>query len=1160
MKLSPLHLAFCFGIFAAVTPPALGFKEPDHAQLRNLDVRKAAAPQKTLLAGERAAAAVRLRDRLPQVKVELDEIRQSPKFIAASDRFLSGPNGEGGTISELAAGEFAVDDPHRAAKAFLKEHRALFGHGPEVLAMARVKREFVSPHNGLRTVVWEQQLDDIAVFEGVLIAHTTKAGELVNLCSLFVPDAPQAANRGVPNRAALQAAPAITAALAIAKAAQNIGEKVEGDQVVSLAEAAAGGEKRQPFKAPGLPGATEAQLVWLPMNPDTLRLCWDVILTSGSRGEMFRVLVDVETGEVLVRHCLTAYLSDASFRVFTSDSPSPFSPGHPTPLTNQPPLVPRQLITWPALNATASPNGWINDSDNETRGNNVDAHLDRNNDNQPDLPRPQGSPNRVFDFPMDLNQHPTNYSPATVAQLFYSCNWMHDRLYEMGFTEAAGNFQNNNFGRGGLGNDALQADAQDGGGYNNANMSTPPDGSPPRMQMYLFNGPTPFRDGDLDAEIVLHEYTHGLSNRRVGGGVGISQLQSAGLGEGWSDFYPMTLFSESGDDVDGCYASGGYATYMLGGLLENYYFGIRRYPYSTDMTKNPLTFKDIDPGQASAHDGISRSPIIGNSASEVHNQGEVWCVTLWDARANLIKKHGYAVGNRLILQLVTDGMNLSPANPNFLQGRDAIIQADLVNNGGANRRELWAAFAKRGMGFTATSPASSTTSGVEESYDLPDDLSIIPLKGFTANGPVGGPFSPVAQSFVLTNTGSNTITWTVGQSEPWMNVAPTGGTLIPGGPSTTVSVSLDGIVSSLPEGVYNDTIGFTNLASGVSQVRRFQLRIGQPDYFTELFAASDNDLDNLSFTFTPDGSSSFYSVCRRGATSFPTDPTGGTSLSLGDDNYTQVTLSGTNTVSIYGKRANTFFVGSNGYLTWDQGDSSLGESLDTHFALPRISALFDDLYPGSGGTVSWKQLSDRVAVTFSEVPEFGSSSRINSFQFELFFDGTIRLTYLRIDATDGLAGLSQGLGVPTGFVESDFSSYGGCFPPLTLRLPESANEDDGLLTGQGQVRLPVPLATNLVVHLASSDASEVTVPSTVTLPAGATEVAFDLAIQDDAKLDGTRTPAITASAAGFASATRLMAVFDNEPAHLTVSLPASATEGDPPLPGVVSVSPAPDES
>src|SRR5947207_3451124 len=230
---------------------------------------------------------------------------------------------------------------------------------------------------------------------------------------------------------------------------------------------------------------------------------------------------------------------------------------------------------------------------------------------------------------------------------------MNDRLYELGFTEAAGNFQSTNFGVGGIGDDALEADAQDGGGTNNANMATPPDGDGPRMQVFIWNGPQPDRDAALDAQVVLHEYTHGLSNRRVGGGVGLSKRQSRGMGEGWSDFYALALLSEPADDVNGIYAQGAYIALQLktNSFRENYYFGIRRYPYCTDLSKNPLTFRDIDPAQASAHTGIARSSIIGNTANEVHNMGELWCATLWDARANIIVKYGYAIGNELILRI-----------------------------------------------------------------------------------------------------------------------------------------------------------------------------------------------------------------------------------------------------------------------------------------------------------------------------------------------------------------------------------------------------------------------------------------------------------------------------------------------------------------------------
>ena len=1025
----------------------LAFLPPANPPLPNFDKRQKQAPQPAALPADQAAAVAELRAQLPNLTVDFEPVTGSPKSVSAVEEFLSGAGGKGKAISASGLAGIAVDDPYRITKAFLQDHRRLFGFGPEALDNARITREFVTAHNGLRTVVWEQQAEGIAVFEAVLISHTTSKSELVNISSQFVPDPSAAANNGAPNRAALVAASAVTASQAVALAAQNVGVELKADGVTAASEPAAGPEQRQKFKAPGLKGEADAKLIWLPMDKNTLRLCWDVILMSRARGEMFRVLVYVQTGEALLRRCLTSYLSDASYRVYTSDSPSPFSPGYATPVTTQPPLVPRALVTLPALSTNASPLGWINDGGNETLGNNVDAHTDWNSDDLPDLPRPQGSPFRVFDFPMDLTtQDPTNYSQAAAVQLFYLCNWYHDKLYELGFTEAAGNFQSNNFARGGLGNDAVQADAQDGSGTDNANFSTPPDGYPGRMQMFIFTGMSPRRDGDLDAEVVLHEYTHGLSNRRVGGGVGISALQSEGMGEGWSDFYALALLSEAGDDVNGNYASGAYVSYKIGGPsdLQNYYFGIRRYPYTTAMARNPLTFKDIDPAQAdycssgAPYHTTMFGPCGTSDAAEVHNSGEVWCVTLWEARANLINRYGWAVGNQLILQLVTDGMNLSPPNPTFLQARDAILQADLADNGGANQKELWAAFAKRGMGFSATSPASSITAGVHESFDLPDDLRITPTSGFTAIGPVGGPFSPNAISIILTNVGTNSFSWTNINTATWLDVSPAGGTLTPGGGSTTVTASVNALASSLPMGIYSSTVLFFNLSSHVGQSRQFILRVGQPDYYTELFDSTTNDLAFQTITFTPDGSASFYSVCRSVAANFPTDPTGGTTLSLSDDSYTSVTLTGTNTAAIYNTRRNILYIGSNGYLTMNAGDSYMVESFASHFNLPRVSALFHDLNPGVSGTVSWKQLADRAAVTFQGVCEYGTTLP-NSFQIEMFFDGRIRLTYLTINCQYDLVGLSAGQGVPAGFIASDFSRYSICVPPDALVVTPDAD-------------------------------------------------------------------------------------------------------------------------
>jgi hypothetical protein len=296
---------------------------------------------------------------------------------------------------------------------------------------------------------------------------------------------------------------------------------------------------------------------------------------------------------------------------------------------------------------------------------------------------------------------------------------------------------------------------------------------------------------------------------------------------------------------------------------------------------------------------------------------------------------------------------------------------------------------------------------------------------------VGGPFSPNSISLTLTNAGTNSFSWTNINTATWLDVSPTSGTLTPGGGAATVTVSVNALASSLPMGIHSGTVWFFNLSSQVVQSRQFTLRVGQPDYYAELFDTTTNDLAFQTTTFTPDGSASFYSVCRNVATSFPTDPTGGTAISLTDDSYASVTLTGTNTVAIYNTRRNILYIGSNGYLTMNSGDSNMVESFASHFNLPRVSALFHDLNPGAGGTVSWKQLTDRAAVTFQGVYVYGTALP-NSFQIEMFFDGRIRLTWLTITGLYNLVGLSAGQGVPAGFIESDFSSYFVCPPPDDL--------------------------------------------------------------------------------------------------------------------------------
>ena len=192
---------------------------------------------------------------------------------------------------------------------------------------------------------------------------------------------------------------------------------------------------------------------------------------------------------------------------------------------------------------------------------------------------------------------------------------------------------------------------------------------------------------------------------------------------------------------------------------------------------------------------------------------------------------------------------------------------------------------------------------------------------------------------------------------------------------------------------------------------------GQPDeYYTEMFVNRAIDLQYKSILFIPDGSPNFYRACVQPITALPTDPTGGIPLSPGDDDPAEVFLPG----SLYGVSYDEFFVGGNGYITFSMSDKAFVESLEGHFNLPRISAFFDDLNPTAGGTVSLKQLPDRVTVTWLDVPEYKATTK-NTFQVELFADGRIQLSYLDIASTDGLVGLSAGFGVPGNFVVSDLS-------------------------------------------------------------------------------------------------------------------------------------------
>lgn len=636
------------------------------------------------------------------------------------------------------------------------------------------------------------------------------------------------------------------------------------------------------------------KLVIQPTLDNKLKLAWDLSIYLLDASHYYSVRIDAITGEMLqvddwVVHCdfdkkpldffsnnneemksiispkmaektIASKASGAQYNVFAMPLRNP----------NQGP----ETIEVDPENLNASPYGW-HDIDGITgaeytitRGNNVWAQEDQNGNNGTGF-SPDGGGSLNFDFLYGLPQPPADFLEASITNLFYWNNIVHDVTYEYGFDEASGNFQENNYGNSGNGSDSVNADSQDGSGQNNANFATPPDGSNPRMQMFLWdppalvelltinNGPlvgaytaiaasyggamptTPLTEdlivvedddsgtstdpndacdpitnggslngkiavirrgecefgfkslaaqnegavavimvnnvpgdpivmgggvnggsvtipclmlnstdgealiteilagnnvngtilavplgpeisGDLDSEVIIHEYAHGVSNRLTGGPSNTGCLQNdEQMGEGWSDYLALMLTMNSNDQGEDIR---GLGTYDLGQGLEG--SGFREAPYSTDFAINDYTYADSN-----------------NNVSQPHGIGFVWATMLWEMTWDLINLYGFdpdiyngTGGNNIAFQLVMDGMKLQICSPGFVDGRDAILQADELANNGDHRCLIWNAFARRGLGFSADQGSPYNRADQIEAFDLPADCSIgINEQGFFDN-------------------------------------------------------------------------------------------------------------------------------------------------------------------------------------------------------------------------------------------------------------------------------------------------------------------------------------------------------------------------------------------------------------------------------------------
>jgi fungalysin metallopeptidase (M36)/proprotein convertase P-domain-containing protein/fungalysin/thermolysin propeptide len=562
---------------------------------------------------------------------------------------------EAGTARVLAMTPwFAVaghaTDPAAAAQRFLADHHDVFQLSAQDAASFVVTRVDVEPQSDLRHITLQRSYHGIPVFQGAITVHMDPGNGVF---------------RALGDEAYRISAPTNRQILTPAEAAVAAGKALGLSALAPALGSSEGLRTTFTTRRTIDPIAVEPRI--FQVAPDDHRFAYQATvswLDDQRQPQSELALVDAQDGSLLYRSSLVNTFSGL---VFTA------SPGA------SPVFDTRTLVSFNG-NPTASPSGWV-DATTKTRGNNVIAATDLNHDDMigPGEVQPTANGLGVFDFPFDPLVDASMFREAAVTSAFFLVNDFHDRTYALGFTEASGNFQTSNFGRGGLGNDEVQIDVQDGGGSNNAVFTSAPEGSRPRITLFRFTlSGGPSEDSAFDPSVIYHENTHGLVNRVVGAGTPgcLAGVQSGGMGEGWGDFMAASFLN---DPVIGAYVSG------------NATVGVR----TASMASSPFTYGNIQDG----------------TMTEVHGGGEVWAAALWAVRTAL----GAAVTNQLVVQ----GMKLTPCSPTMLQARDGIISADAILNGGANRCALFTAFASRLMGSGASSPNHNSTSTIVTSPSVP---------------------------------------------------------------------------------------------------------------------------------------------------------------------------------------------------------------------------------------------------------------------------------------------------------------------------------------------------------------------------------------------------------------------------------------------------------
>ncbi|MBZ0112525.1 MAG: M36 family metallopeptidase, partial [Thermoanaerobaculia bacterium] len=387
-----------------------------------------------------------------------------PLLAETSATFLTGPQ---------------AGDPVDLALAYVRGHAADYGLTAEDLIDVEITDQYQTRHNGVTHVYLRQRHGSVPVFNGAINVNVARNGVIINVGSRFVSNLASMVNA---------VAPSISQEEAVLGAADHLAIPATEATLVRI-ETLGGPTLGARFEGGAISqDEIPVQLMYQPMEDGSVRLSWRLVVNELRNSNWWDLRVDALSGEVLSKNNWTqehgSVSSSPTYDVIPIPAESPDDTG-----------VAQVTVDNPA-DLTASPFGWHDDDGTgandytDTRGNNVWAQDDLDTNNAGGV-RPDGGAGHIFAHVWDPGLDPTAGTnlEASIVNLFYYNNIMHDVAYQYGFDEAGGNFQQNNYGNGGVGNDPVDADAQDGFDTNNANFTTPPDGSRPRMQMFRWVDP-----------------------------------------------------------------------------------------------------------------------------------------------------------------------------------------------------------------------------------------------------------------------------------------------------------------------------------------------------------------------------------------------------------------------------------------------------------------------------------------------------------------------------------------------------------------------------------------------------------------------------------------------------------------------------------------------